>query len=185
MAANDPNTRPEPPPRGGAEPLDAAALSARLQEEIGRAERQGTQLGCLLVVIDRLERPAGERDVELPGQTLDYVARALGAELRSFDRVGRPGEGELLIVLPGTDGPLGEIVARRVLDRVHTIKVEAAGTRRSLEISVGLAAWQADMSAAELLARARAAARRRNGDDPLPAPQFARWSAGAGGALQP
>jgi hypothetical protein len=77
---------------------------------------------------------------------------------------------DLLVVLPGADSPRGEIVARRALERLHTIKVEAAGTRQPLEISVGLAAWQQDVSAQALLARAHAALRSVNGEHGYPLP---------------
>jgi diguanylate cyclase (GGDEF)-like protein len=148
-------------------------MSERLQEEISRAERFGTRLSCLLVVIDNLDQMAREHGGELREQAIDYVAGALRRELRRFDRVGRiardggeaqdPGR-DLLIVLPGADGPRGEIVARRALERLHTIKIEADGTRQALEISVGLAAWQGDVSAEAMVGRARAALRSVNGD---------------------
>jgi hypothetical protein len=70
-----------------------------------------------------------------------------------------------VVVLPGADGPRGEIVARRVLDRLRTIKVEADGARRPLRISVGLAAWREDLSGEDLLAHTRAAARRGVGPE--------------------
>ena len=168
MAANDPYPHSRPPLSGGGESMSTAALAEHLEEEIGRAERHGTQLSCLLVVIDNLEALAAEHGSALPRETLEYVAAALRGELRRFDRVGMPGAGELLVVLPGADSPLGEIVARRLLERIHTIKVEARGERRPLEISVGLEAWRAGMSGAELLARTRAAARRQNGEDTPP-----------------
>jgi len=175
MAASDHSSRSEPPDTGGSELLSAVALQERLDEEISRAERHDTKLSCLLVVIDNLEEMVREHGSELPEETLQYVAAALRGELRRFDRIGRPGAAELLIVLPGADGPLGEIVARRVLDRVRTIKVESGGTRRPLQISLGLAAWQRDMSSADLLERSRAAAaRRQNGDDPPHAPRVHR-----------
>src|SRR2546421_401001 len=69
-------------------------------------------------------------------------------------------DNDLLVLLPGADGPRGEIVARRVLDRLRTIKIEAAGERRPLRISVGLAAWHENLSAEDLLAQTRAAAQR-------------------------
>jgi diguanylate cyclase (GGDEF)-like protein len=147
-------------------PLSPAALLERLDEEISRAERHGTKLSCLLVTIDNLEEMAREHGSDLPEQTLAYVAGAIGRELRRFDRIGRPSVGELLIVLPGADGPLGEIVARRVLERMRTIKLESRGARRPLEVSLGLAAWNANMATEDLLARARAAASRGNGDEP-------------------
>ena len=66
-------------------------MSERLQEEIGRAERFGTRLSCLLVVIDNLEQMARDHGGELREQAIDYVAGALRRELRRFDRVGRIG----------------------------------------------------------------------------------------------
>jgi diguanylate cyclase (GGDEF)-like protein len=170
MAADDPTSSFENPPSTGAvgafEWPGPAELEERLQEEIGRAERHGTQLACLLVVVDNLDEMAGEHGGELREQTMAYIAGALHREVRRFDRVGLPSERELLIVLPGADGPRGEMVARRVLDRLRAIKVEARGQRQPLRISVGLAAWRANATPAILLARARAAAERsRNGEN--------------------
>jgi two-component system cell cycle response regulator len=170
MAASDINPRSDRLPAEEAECLAPAALYARVEEEISRAERHGTGLSCLLVRIENLEQMAREHGEELREQTTAYVADALRRELRSFDRVGRleddrdgaPAGRDLLIVLPGADSPRGEIVARRTLERLRTIKVEAGGVRQALEISVGLAAWHEDMRAEALLARARAALRAIN-----------------------
>ncbi len=170
MAASDPYPRSDRLPPGGIDCLTPAALRERLEEEVSRAERHGTQLSCLLVVIDNLEEMTREHGSELREQTLEYVEGALRRELRRFDRIGRGGWGgrgsdhDLLIILPGADGPRGEIVGRRALERLRTIKVEARGTRQPLQISVGLAAWREDVSAEALLARARAAVRSVNGD---------------------
>jgi GGDEF domain-containing protein len=169
MAASDPNPRSDRLQPDVADCLAPAAMSERLQEEISRAERHGTGLSCLLVVIDNLDRMAREHGGELREQAIDYVAGALRRELRRFDRVGRVGRigrdgdeeqdpgRDLLIVLPGADGPRGEIVARRALERLRTIKIEAGGTRQPLEISVGLAAWRGDASADAMVGHARAA----------------------------
>ena len=145
--------------------LSAGELDERIDEEIGRAERHGTRLACLLVVIDNLAEMEREHGSELSEQTLAYLGGTLRRELRRFDRVGRPAEHELVILLPGTDGPQGEMVGRRVLERVSAIKVEADGERRPLLISVGLAVWSRDTSPAQLLARARAATRIGNGEN--------------------
>src|SRR5271163_4771118 len=132
MAANHLNPHSGPLTPGQAGCLSAQALSERLAEEINRAGRHGTPLSCLLVVIDNIEEFSHEQGSDLPEQVFAYLARALERELRRFDRIGRPSEDELLLLLPGADGPRGEIVARRVLDRMRTIKVEAAGMRRPL-----------------------------------------------------
>jgi diguanylate cyclase (GGDEF)-like protein len=140
--------------------LSAPALEDRLEEEINRAGRHGTPLSCLLVAIEDLAELASQHGRELPEQTLAYAGPALLRELRRFDRVGRPSDTELLVVLPGADGPRGEIVARRVIDRLRAIKIESGGLRRPLRVSVGLAAWHEDLTGAQLLAQTRAAARR-------------------------
>jgi diguanylate cyclase (GGDEF)-like protein len=165
MAAMEDNPRTTPPVPEAHVWLGASALDERLDEEIKRAERHGTQLSCLLVVIENLEELAGEHGEELREQTLGYVATALDGELRRFDRIGRPSGQELLIVLPGADGPRGEMVARRVLDRLRAIKVEARGARRPLRVSVGLAAWQDGGAADDLLLRTRAASQVADGED--------------------
>jgi diguanylate cyclase (GGDEF)-like protein len=168
MAASDSHIRVDPPSGEGArsvgartiECLSAGALSERLQEEIDRAGRHGTPLSCLLVAIEDLAELGSQHGRGLLEQALSYAGPVLLRELRRFDRVGRPSESELLVLLPGADGPSGEIVARRVIGRMRAIKIESAGVRRPLRVSVGLAAWQEDLSAEQLLARTRAAAQR-------------------------
>jgi GGDEF domain-containing protein len=166
MAASDSTSSTPPAPASAFDWPRTVELEERLAEEIGRAERHGTPLSCLLVVVDNLEEMAGEGHRsggvvgELREQTMAYIAGALRSELRRFDRVGMPSDRELLIVLPGADGPRGEMVARRVLDRLRAIKVEARGQRRALRISVGLSAWRTQATPATVLSRARAAAER-------------------------
>ncbi len=162
MAAREPHRRSNPLSADALRCLSVAELEERLAEEVDRAARHGTQLSCLLVVIEDLK----ERGDELPEDTLEYLAAAVRHELRRFDRVGRCSDHEFLILLPGADGPRGEMVARRMLDRVRAIKIESHGTRRPLRVSVGLTAWRRDDGPEELLMRARAAAAPVNGGDP-------------------
>jgi two-component system, cell cycle response regulator len=161
MPTGNLDLRTDPLPQGSIVCLPAAALAERMEEEINRAGRHGTPLSCLIVVIENLEELRKAHGGKLSEQTLVYVGEALRHELRRFDRVGRPSEGELAVLLPGADGPRGEIVARRALARLRAIKVEVGGERRPLRVSVGLAAWREDVGGEELLAQTRAAARRR------------------------
>lgn len=169
MAASDPTEGSGQGAPGASAWPGLHELEERLGEEIGRAERHGTALSCLLVVVENLEQMTREHGGELREQTLVYIAGALRRELRRFDRVGLPSDHELLILLPGADSAHGEIVARRVLDRLQSIKVEARGSRRALRISVGLAPWRAESTPAAMIERARAAAARpRNGEQQVP-----------------
>jgi diguanylate cyclase (GGDEF)-like protein len=168
MAASDRTTSSSRATPGAVPCLSPAALRKRLREEVNRAARYSTPLSCLLVTIGNLEQLAGEHGAELAEQTFEYVARALASQVRDFDRIGRPSDGELLVVLPGADGPRGEMAARRALARLRTVKVEVDGTRRPLNVSVGLAAWTPQLSADDLLEHARAAARRGYASDSAP-----------------
>jgi diguanylate cyclase (GGDEF)-like protein len=154
---NDDNDRPRTP-RTPRECLPAAELSERLDEEIARAERHGTSLSCLLVSVDDIERLSSLYGAELPERALAYLAAALERQLRRFDRVGCPAQGQLLIVLPGADERRAEIVARRALGRLHAVKIELDGPPRPLHVSIGIAGWQAGVGVEQLLERVRLAA---------------------------
>jgi hypothetical protein len=145
MAASYDNPRREVHSTRTVGSLAGLELSDRLAEEIARAERHSTRLSCLLLVVENL----------------DAMAREHG-----FDRIGRPaeGDGDLLILLPGADGPQAEIVARRVLERLRTVKLESGGQRAPLRLSVGLAAWREPSTAEDLFDLAHAAAVRPNGN---------------------
>jgi diguanylate cyclase (GGDEF)-like protein len=168
MAASDTDSGSDPAWEGQAENSSALALRERLAEEIDRAGRDGTALSCLLLRIEDLEELRSRYGSELPDQALDYVEGTLRQELRRSDRVGRPGHGELLVVLPGAAGPQAEIVARRVLERLRTVKVEADGRRSPLRISVAIAVWRAELSCEDLLARTRTAAILSSGNGSSP-----------------
>jgi len=177
MAASDRDPSFGTAPQGGEGPpsperpiecLSAEQLRERVVEEINRAGRHGTALCCLLVALEDLEELTARHGGELPLRALAYAGPALSRELRCFDRVGRPSESELLVLLPGADGPRGEIVARRMMERLRAIKIEAGGVRRGLRVSVALAAWREDLDGEALIERARQAARReRNGANGL------------------
>jgi diguanylate cyclase (GGDEF)-like protein len=167
MAADDSqNTR----RAGKAQPecLSAVELAARLDEEIHRAARHKTQLSCLLVSLEEVEDLSHTYGEELPAQALAYLGAALIRQLRRFDRVGQAAEGELVVVLPGADERRAEIVARRALGRLHSVKVELGGRREALRISIGIAAWREGLEAEHLLSQTRVAAQRSNPEDARP-----------------
>lgn len=138
--------------------LDAIELAERIEEEVGRAIRHGTPLCCLLVRLEDLEEIASRHGAELSERALSHAGEAIRAELRRFDRVGRPLPDELAVVLPGAATAQGEVVARRALRRMHAIKIEVQGVRRPLRASVGIASWKAPWNARQLIDQARLAA---------------------------
>jgi GGDEF domain-containing protein len=159
MAATGSYDTPPDRVQDGLRRTGAGELQSRLEEEVARAERHGTALSCLLVSLDaeRLREQHGE---ELLERALGYMAAALGRQLRRFDRVGRLCDGELLVLLPGADGPRAEIVARRALARLRAVKVELDSGRRSIALAIGLGTWAPGLSAEQLLDHTRLASRR-------------------------
>ncbi len=136
-------------------------MHERLEEEVNRAGRHGTPLSCLLLDIEDLrdvQRAHGAPLAEL-GRSPTWRAGAARASCAAFDRVRAfRRTGELLVVLPGADGPRGEVVARRLLGRLRALKLQDGGERRSLRFAVGLATWREGVSAPSLLGSVRAAA---------------------------
>jgi diguanylate cyclase (GGDEF)-like protein len=168
MAASDTDSGSHAASEGQIADSSALAVRERLSEEVERALRDGTTLSCLVLQIEDLEELRSRYGRELPDQALDYVEATLRRELRGSDRIGRLSDGELLAVLPGAGGPQGEIVARRVLERLRTVKVEADGQRRPLRISIALAVWRAELSCEDLLAQTRKAAMSSAGNGSSP-----------------
>lgn len=152
MAATNPRTF------GRLRCLDPDELHQRLDEEVSRSIRHGTSLACLLVRLDDFQQIAQAHGVDLAEQALMHAGEAILAELRRFDRVGRPQPHELVVVLPGAAVMQGEAVARRTLTRLRAIKIEFERTRRPLCVSVGIAAWRAPLNAKQLIDQARHAA---------------------------
>ena len=156
-AASD-NQHHHRPGRGVNECLGTDALTDRVDEEIARAARHQIPLSCLLVGLEDLRAIERAYGRELCEQALAYVGLALRREFRRFDRVGHPGEREFAVVLPGADGTRGELVARRTIERLRAIKIEARGERMSFRVVVGIATWRESLTAAQLLGAARTAA---------------------------
>lgn len=138
--------------------LNQQELSERLDEEVNRAVRHSTPLCCLLLRLQDFDQIAQAHGQELADRALLHAGETLLDELRRFDRIGRPQQDELLVVLPGAATTQGESVARRALMRLRAIKIEVQRTRRPLSVSIGIAAWRSPWSAQQLIEQARIAA---------------------------
>lgn len=138
--------------------LSEQELRERLEEEVSRASRHGTALCALLLRLDDFQEIAQAHGADLSERALLHAGETLLAQLRGFDRVGRPLIDELLIVLPGAAGEEGEAVARRALRRLRAIKIEVGSVRRPLSVSIGIATWRAPWNATQLIEEARCAA---------------------------
>jgi diguanylate cyclase (GGDEF)-like protein len=130
--------------------MNHRAMRRRLDEEIGRAQRSGSPLSCLLIdlddfklVNDRHGHPAGDA-------MLRAVVQALVGEFRAFDRVARYGGDEFVVILPNADLESAAAAATRALERLHELPFMEEPTP-GVSASIGVAQWQPRMTTDALL----------------------------------
>jgi diguanylate cyclase (GGDEF)-like protein len=129
--------------------MNHRAMCRRLDEEIDRAARTGSPLGCLLIDLDNFKQINDRHGHHAGDAILRAVVQALEGELRAFDRVARYGGDEFVVILPNADLPSAAAAGTRVLELVWTVTPPDADCH--LSASVGVAQWQAPMSANALL----------------------------------
>jgi diguanylate cyclase (GGDEF)-like protein len=118
-----------------------------LEEELQRADRQGTPLSIAFVDVDGLKAINDGHGHAAGDHALITVARALIVGLRGYDHVVRWGGDEFLCVLPG----LGETEAMR---RVQQAQGFLAAAGHHVGVSVGVAERAAGETLEQLVRRA-------------------------------
>lgn len=117
------------------------ALADKLVQEVERANRYNTQLGCLMVDIDNFKQ-INDAHGHLVG---DGVLRQLGAilrrEQRTVDVVARYGGEEFVVLLPETASAGARIFADRILKKVAAQDFGDAQRSVHVTISVGIACF--------------------------------------------
>ena len=116
-----------------------AAIMDHLQRELARAERQGFLIGVVLADLDHFKRvndtyghPAGDR-------VLQEAARRMQAVLRSYDRVGRYGGEEFLVISSGCDRSQAIALAERVRRSIEEEAFNLASGSIAMTSSLGVA----------------------------------------------
>jgi two-component system chemotaxis response regulator CheY len=94
--------------------LNRAAIVDYLQRELARAGRQNFGIGVILADLDHFKRvndtyghPAGDK-------VLQEAARRMKAALRPYDRIGRYGGEEFLLIASGCDWSEAKALAERI-----------------------------------------------------------------------
>lgn len=115
------------------------SLLSLLFPETDRVQRMGTPLAFLLLDLDGFARVNSEFGYEAGDGILQELARRLRRYMRSYDLLGRFGEDEFLLALPGCNA----YQARHLASRIRTIMLRrpfAAGPDAiTLTASIGLA----------------------------------------------
>ena len=114
-----------------------AAILERLAEELNRAEREMASVGVILLDLDHFKRINDTYGHMVGDQVLKESARRMTLAVRSYDRVGRYGGDEFLIVAPGCDGQATVQVAERVCVEVAVTPFVIPNGNLTVTVSAG------------------------------------------------
>jgi diguanylate cyclase (GGDEF)-like protein len=126
----------------------AGALEV-LEAEIRRSQRRGHRLSCCMLDIDGFKR-LNDRWGHVEGNRVLAVAgEGLRSAARRYDAVGRFGGDEFIVVLPETDVDKAGRVGERLREGLRS--VVAGATTLPIDASVGVAEWNGQGTALELI----------------------------------
>jgi len=118
-----------------------ALLSDRLDRAVIEARRHGTDVGVLLLDLDRFKEINDTLGHDTGDALLCQVGERIAGELREMDTVARLGGDEFVILLPEVDdAPGASVVAQRVLDALH-LPFDVRGIELAVEASIGIACY--------------------------------------------
>ena len=118
-------------------------LHARLEAEISRAKRYGTDLSCLLIDIDFFKTVNDMYGYDWGDVLLKKVAEMLKALIRKEDILTRYGDEEFLLILPNTSEQQAFIFAerfRRDIEKMEFIPAQEE-ERHPITISGGISSY--------------------------------------------
>ena len=110
----------------------------QFHQHLKRAHRSGTTLSLLMVDLDRFKEINDEHGHIAGDRALRMVGDLLGSMVRETDSLGRYGGDEFMIVLPDTPAEGAQVVARRVMEKLQTIRLETETGEVPLHLSIGV-----------------------------------------------
>jgi diguanylate cyclase (GGDEF)-like protein len=126
-------------------------IVTKLEREIARSKRYGSNLSVILFDIDNF-KDVNDRFGHLAGdQVLIGVAQLLKNSVRTADAVGRYGGEEFLVVLPETDGEATLMMAERVRSRIQDEEFIYEDQVIKLTLSGGVAGYRGEIQANKLI----------------------------------
>lgn len=111
----------------------------RLQQELNRAERENTSIGLIMADLDHFKQINDQHGHIAGDSVLREAARRMQASLRSYDRIGRYGGEEFLVLVPGCTLEQTRIVAEKMRASVEEspISTPAGDVHITLSLGVG------------------------------------------------
>lgn len=99
-------------------------LQVRLKEELARTRREGCNLVCLMIDIDRFKRVNDTLGHAAGDEVLCELAQRIESEVRASDVAARYGGEEFVVLLPNTDTESGLLLAERIRRSISSTPIE-------------------------------------------------------------
>lgn len=129
-----------------------------LEAAIELAHREHTPLCLIMADLDWFKQVNDNHGHLAGDQVLRAVADRIHGVIREFDKLGRYGGEEFLIVLPNKSHDVIEKIAGRILDAIKATPIECGvGVEVRVTISLGIACLRTDDTLSTLIARSDAA----------------------------
>ena len=117
--------------------LNHAAILKELSMELDRGRRDGTSTSILMMDLDRFKMVNDTYGHQMGDRVLISFANLLCSSCRSFDRIGRYGGEEFLIVLPRTDAESSMSIGNRIRENTGHMVIEDGDVSVRITCSVG------------------------------------------------
>jgi diguanylate cyclase (GGDEF)-like protein len=129
------------------------SIELAAEDAIATARRSGTPLTALTFDIDRFKAINDTYGHFAGDEALARIARACQATLRQFDRLGRTGGEEFLVLLPDTALDAALPIAERLRQQAESLSFEDLAPGLRITLSIGVAALRSDEASLESLTR--------------------------------
>ena len=134
--------------------LSRAAILQVLSHELGAAERTLEAVGVVICDLDHFKKINDTHGHLVGDAVLMETALRMAASIRTYDRIGRYGGEEFLIVLPHCSAADAASLAERVRTSVSRTELHLASGSQTVTCSVGVAVSAPGLNTADALIRA-------------------------------
>lgn len=118
--------------------LNRTALFARLDQEIARSKRSGSQVCLIMIDLDRFKRINDRFGHPTGDAVLSETAKRFLECIRSYDSLGRIGGEEFMLVLPDCDTRFATVVAERLRRSLCEVPIKTSENEIDVSASFGL-----------------------------------------------
>ena len=129
-------------------------LMDQLKQESERARRKQTPFSVAILDADHFKRVNDTHGHDVGDRLLCAIARTLQANLREYDRCGRWGGEEFLVLFPQTDLEEARRITERLREAIADTELAEVEPHPSVSVSIGLTGYRLGEGYSETINRA-------------------------------